>query len=69
MTDTILKSGDRPAIKLDEKVKVTPAMIEAGVMVLHESGAVENPLSGADEIVIERIYRAMHRKSEEQVCL
>ncbi len=40
------------------EIEVTPEMIEAGVRVLWDSGAVENPL-GADRILIRKIFLAM----------
>src|SRR5579864_5736931 len=39
--------ADRPAP--DCEIEITPAMIEAGVCLLMESGAIEHPLSGRDE--------------------
>lgn len=41
---------------------VTPDMVEAGLSVLHASGAVEHPIE-ADRLVIEEIYRAMRAAS------
>jgi hypothetical protein len=34
-------------------------MIEEGVRVLYESGAIESPLSGADRELVKDIYLAM----------
>ena len=52
---------DRPAIK-PEEIEITPEMIEAGVRVLLESGAVENPIAGADEILVKKIFLAVYRE-------
>jgi hypothetical protein len=41
-----------------EEIEVTSEMIEAGLLVLWDSGAVENPLD-ADRIVIREIFLAM----------
>ena len=42
-----------------EEIVITPEMIEAGVSVLWNSGAVENPLD-ADRILIREIFVAMY---------
>ena len=54
-------SRDRPEAELDE-VKITPQMLEAGVKVLWGSGAVENPISGTDEILVKEIFLAVYRE-------
>ena len=41
-------------------------MIEAGVRTLWESGAVETPMDGVDQLLVERIFVAMSRASKEQ---
>jgi hypothetical protein len=38
---------------------VTPAMIEAGVSVLYESGAIENPVLGNDRSLVRKIFAEM----------
>jgi hypothetical protein len=53
----------------DEKpseVKVMPAMIEAGVRALYESGAIEHPLEAADRSLVQKVYLAMARQAELQ---
>jgi hypothetical protein len=42
----------------EEEIEITPEMIEAGVCVLWNSGAVENP-SSADHILIQEIFSVM----------
>lgn len=59
MTDTILSEPrDRP----EAEIEITPAMVEAGVKVLLDSGAVENPVRGADEILVKNIFLAVYRE-------
>jgi hypothetical protein len=41
------------------EIEITPAMIEAGVAVLWESGAVENPNEDADRSLVQKIFVAM----------
>ena len=41
-----------------QEIKITSAMLEAGVTLLWESGAVENPIS-ADRMLVAEIYTAM----------
>jgi hypothetical protein len=56
---TAPRCGDGPApLARPTEIEITPEMIEAGVMTLWESGAVENPLE-ADRRIIERVFRAM----------
>lgn len=47
----------------DEKptveIEVTPSMIEAGVRVLYESGAIEHPLEAADRNLVQRVFEQM----------
>lgn len=51
----------------DAEIEITPEMIEAGVQVLWESGAVENPLAYADRKTIRRIFSTMFQlRAEEQ---
>jgi hypothetical protein len=40
-------------------VNVTPEMIEAGVKVLYDSCAIENPIRGTDRLLVGEIYKAM----------
>jgi hypothetical protein len=44
-------------------IEVTPAMIDAGVQVLWESGAIEHPLQTADGLLVRRIFAAMKASS------
>ena len=44
--------------KLENVPKVTPEMIDAGLTVLRDSGAIEHPIE-ADRLVIERVYVVM----------
>ena len=41
------------------EIEITPEMIEAGVCVLWESGAVETPMDGADRELVQKIFVAM----------
>jgi hypothetical protein len=41
-----------------DEIEITPEMIEAGLCVLWDSGAVENPMD-ADRILIRKIFLAM----------
>jgi hypothetical protein len=49
--------ADRPT--RCEKFEVTPEMIEAGVSVLYDSGAIENPLHEADRDLARRVFLEM----------
>jgi hypothetical protein len=40
------------------EIEVTPAMIEAGLKALWETGAIEHP-SGGDEYVVRAVFSAM----------
>jgi hypothetical protein len=51
-----VKSGDLAGAP---EVEITPTMIEAGVCVLWESGAVENPNEDADRSLVQKIFVAM----------
>lgn len=42
-----------------EEIEVTPEMIEAGVRVLYESGAIENPIYSNDQSLVCRIFLSM----------
>jgi hypothetical protein len=44
-----------------KEIEITSAMIEAGIRVLWESGAVENPMEGADQLLVDKIFVAMFR--------
>jgi hypothetical protein len=48
------------------EIEITPDMIEAGVRVLWESGVVETPIDGVDQMVIQRIFVAMSLASKER---
>jgi hypothetical protein len=52
------KSGDLAGAPV---VEITPAMIEAGVRVLWESGAIENPNDDFDRGVIRKIFLAFRQ--------
>jgi hypothetical protein len=59
-------SADRPAPtspEADNQIEVTPEMIEAGVAVLWNSGAVEHPTE-ADKLVVREVYLAMAGSKE-----
>jgi hypothetical protein len=43
-----------------DTIAVTPKMIEVGLQMLYESGAIENPVEGADRSLLQAIFRAMH---------
>ena len=51
--------SDRAAQK--EEIEVTPEMIEAGVAVLYESGAITPRLSDADRQLVGRVFVEMLR--------
>jgi hypothetical protein len=48
--------ADRPTRR---ELGVTPEMIEAGVGVLYDSGAIENPLHEADRDLARRVFLEM----------
>jgi hypothetical protein len=58
-----VKSGDLVGAP---EIEVTPAMIEAGVSVLWESGALETFMDGVDQLLIEKIFIAMSLASRER---
>jgi hypothetical protein len=41
------------------EIEITPAMIEAGVTVLWESGAIETPMDDLDRNLVRQIFLAM----------
>lgn len=43
------------------EIEVTPEMMEAGLSILWESGAVEKPMEAPDRELVRRIYLAMAR--------
>jgi hypothetical protein len=45
------------------EIEVTPEMIEAGLHVLWDSGAVENPIHGVDQELVRKIFSAMSHVS------
>lgn len=45
------------------EIEITPEMIEAGLRVLWESGAVETPIGGADRELVQKIFVAMSHAS------
>jgi hypothetical protein len=54
-------SATAPAVGAPElaEIEVTPAMIEAGVHVLYESGAIENPILENDQTLVRRVFESM----------
>lgn len=52
---------DRP-VSTEYEINITPEMIAPGVKILLDSGAVENPISGADEILVKKIFLAVYRE-------
>lgn len=51
-------AADRPTQPVAAEVEIMPAMIEAGLEVLHASGAIEHPLQ-ADRLLVEEVFRVM----------
>jgi hypothetical protein len=43
----------------EAEIEITPEMIEAGVRVLWESGAIETPMGDADRDLVHEIFVAM----------
>jgi len=41
------------------EIEITPAMIEAGVTALYDSGSIENPLALADRNLVRAVFLAM----------
>ncbi len=52
------------------EIEITPEMIEAGVQVLWQSGAVENPIVALDRDLVGEIFLAMlqRRPSAASFC-
>jgi hypothetical protein len=48
------------------ETEVTPEMIEAGISVLWKSGAVETPMDGVDQMLVQKIFVAMSLASKER---
>lgn len=46
----------------EDKIEITPVMIDAGVRVLYESGAIENPIPANDRELVRDIYLQMYRE-------
>jgi hypothetical protein len=63
---TVVNMVDRPTQREEPEIKVTPEMIEAGVSVLWESGAIENPMDGVDQILVQKIFVAMSLRSRDR---
>jgi hypothetical protein len=42
-----------------DTIEVTPEMMEAGLRTLYESGAIENPIEGADRRLVSEIFSVM----------
>ena len=55
---------DKPIDAGAPEIEVTPEMIEAGVRTLWDSGLIETPIDGVDQMVVERIFVAMSRASK-----
>lgn len=53
--------ADRPAHREvpETEFEITPEMIEAGVTVLYESGAVDTPIIDNDRSLVRRIFESM----------
>jgi hypothetical protein len=54
---------DTPPREDKQEIEVTPEMIEAGLHVLWESGAIENPMDGVDQKLVRKIFVAMFHAS------
>ena len=54
--------------KVDIEIDTTPDMVAAGVKVLRDSGAIEHP-TGADEVLVASIYKAMARTRHSAVAV
>jgi hypothetical protein len=48
------------------EIEVTPAMLGAGVRVLWNSGALETPMDGVDQLLVQDIFVAMLHVSKER---
>ena len=48
----------------EAEIETTPEMIEAGVRVLWDSGAVETPMEDFDRSLVQKIFVAMSRALE-----
>ena len=62
MSDRAAQPVEAPAT--EDEIPVSPEMIEAGVKVLWSSGSVENPVCGADELIVRQIFLAMIQASK-----
>jgi hypothetical protein len=66
----IIEAADAPCEKSagapDAEIEVTPAMIEAGVGILWASAALEHPMDGVDQILVEEIFVAMSLASRDR---
>lgn len=66
MTGRLDQAKNKPQIRgmgKDQKpkeIEVTPAMVEAGVRALYESGAIENPILENDQALVRRIFETMY---------
>lgn len=54
--------------KADIELDITPDMLAAGLEALHDSGAIEHP-TGADEVLVASIYKAMARAQHSAVAV
>jgi hypothetical protein len=59
-------SPEKPQNAGAPKIDPTPEMIEAGTRVLWDSGVVETPIDGVDQLVIQKIFVAMSLASRER---
>ena len=57
---------DKPKDAGAPAIEVTPEMIEAGTRTLWDSGVVETPIDGVDQMVVQKIFVAMALVSKER---
>lgn len=51
-------------------IELTPAMLKAGLDVLYESGRIEVPMLGADEVLIKELFSAVeHARQLDQTAI
>ena len=58
---TLTKHGEGPILSVhcERSVSVTPEMIEAGVKCLWDSGRLWSEAPGADDLLVEKMFRAV----------
>jgi len=54
--------------RVDIEIDITPDMLAAGLKVLRDAGAIEHP-TGADEVLVAGIYKAMARTQHRAVVV